>query len=91
MSQVADADRPTSWLGQKPGLLRVAEVGVLLGVSRRQVYKWITFGVIPREVVLRAGRAVYIKRVALEQWLALSGSGTACLPIGEVKNSNWCG
>lgn len=70
MSQVADADRPTSWLGQKPALLRVAEVGVLLGVSRRQVYEWITFGVIPREVVLRAGRAVYIKRVALEQWLA---------------------
>ncbi len=70
MSQVADADRPIPLLGQKPALLRVAEVGVLLGVSRRQIYEWITFGVIPRELVLRAGRAVYIKRLALEQWLA---------------------
>lgn len=70
MSQAADADRPPAGLGPKPGLLRVAEAGELLGVSRRQVYEWINTGVIPRELVLRARRAVYIKRVALEQWLA---------------------
>ncbi len=51
-------------------LLRTAEVAQLLGVSRRVVYEWAAKGVIPREAIVRAGRAVYVKRLALEEWLA---------------------
>ncbi len=51
-------------------LLRVSDVANHLGVSRRVVYEWVATGVVPREVVLRAGRAVYFKRRALEAWLA---------------------
>jgi excisionase family DNA binding protein len=51
-------------------LLRVADVADRLGVSPRVVYEWLASGVIPSEVVVRAGRAVYIKRGALDVWLA---------------------
>lgn len=58
---MAQDDRP---------LLRIAEVAQLLGVSSRVAYEWAATGVIPRDVIVRAGRAVYIKRRALEAWLA---------------------
>ncbi len=51
-------------------LLRTTEVAQLLGVSRRMVYEWLATGVIPRQAIVRAGRAVYVKRLALEEWLA---------------------
>ncbi len=51
-------------------LLRVADAAALLGVSRRVAYQWVATSVIPREAIVRAGRAVYIKRLALEKWLA---------------------
>ncbi len=55
---------------QHRALLRVPEVAVLLRVSKRVAYHWLTTGVIPREAIVRAGRAVYVKRLALEEWLA---------------------
>lgn len=51
-------------------LLRVADVADRLGVSPRVVYGWLAAGVIPPEVTVRAGRAVYIKRRVLDAWLA---------------------
>ncbi len=51
-------------------LLRVADAAALLGVSCRVLYEWAAAGVIPREAIVRAGRAVYIRRPALEAWLA---------------------
>jgi excisionase family DNA binding protein len=51
-------------------MLRIAEVAQLLGVSPRVAYEWAATGVIPREAIVRAGRAVYVKRLALEAWLA---------------------
>jgi excisionase family DNA binding protein len=56
-------------------LLRVSEVADYLGVSCRVVYEWLTSGVIPSELVVRAGRAIYIKRQALDVWL-LGRNGT---------------
>ncbi len=55
--------------GDRP-LLRVAEAAQLLGVSRRVVYEWAATGVIPPEAIVRPGRGLYIKRLALEEWLA---------------------
>ncbi len=69
---MAQDDRP---------LLRTAEVGRLLGVSRRVVYAWIATGVIPCDVIVRAGRAVYIRRLALEAWLAGHDGGEP--PVAE--------
>jgi excisionase family DNA binding protein len=54
----------------KRPLLRISELAEVLGISRRQAYAWVAAGVIPREAVARAGRAVYVKRLALEEWLA---------------------
>ncbi len=54
---------------QRP-LLRADELATVLGVSTRVVYEWLATGVIPREAIVRAGRAVYVKRLALEAWLA---------------------
>jgi excisionase family DNA binding protein len=51
-------------------LLRVSEVADYLGVSCRVVYEWVATGVIPQGAIVRAGRAVYVKRLALEEWLA---------------------
>jgi excisionase family DNA binding protein len=48
-------------------MLRIAEVAQLLGVSPRVAYEWAATGVIPREAIVRA---VYVKRLALEAWLA---------------------
>jgi excisionase family DNA binding protein len=62
-------------------LLRVAEVAAMLGVSKRVAYAWVAAGVLPREVVLRAGRAVYVKRLALERWLA--GGDGVDLPTAD--------
>ena len=54
----------------EPYLLRVADAADRLGVSPRVVYEWLATGIIPSEVMVRAGRAVYIKRRALDAWLA---------------------
>jgi len=71
MTQGVGPDRTASGTSarERP-LLRTAEVAQLLGVSRRVVYEWVAAGVIPREAIVRAGRAVYVKRLALEKWLA---------------------
>ncbi len=61
---------PISLAEAQHPLLRADEVAKVLGVSKRVVYHWAATGVIPREAVVRAGRAVYVKRLALEVWLA---------------------
>jgi len=71
----------------EPQLLRVAEVADRLGVSPRVVYDWLAAGVIPPEVIVRAGRAFYIKRRALDAWLAgrngmEPGTARADTPLG---------
>jgi predicted DNA-binding transcriptional regulator AlpA len=54
----------------KRPLLRISELAEALGISRRQAYGWVATAVIPREAIIRAGRAIYVKRPAFEQWLA---------------------
>ena len=38
--------------------------------SARVLYGWIASGVIPEAVVVRAGRAIYLRRALFEAWLA---------------------
>jgi excisionase family DNA binding protein len=52
----------------EPELLRVSEVARRLGVSRRVIYSFIARGTLPG--VVRVGRAVYVRRRALELWLS---------------------
>ncbi len=54
----------------KRQLLRAADVADLLSVSPRVVYAWVATGVIPPEVIVRAGRAIYFKRQAFVDWLS---------------------
>jgi excisionase family DNA binding protein len=56
--------------GACKALLRVPEVAAILGVSPRVAYEWLASGVIPHEAMVRAGRALYVKRRALDAWLA---------------------
>jgi predicted DNA-binding transcriptional regulator AlpA len=51
-------------------LLQAAEVAHLLHLTTRQVYEWTERRIIPDSVVLRVGRRVYYRRVALTEWLA---------------------
>jgi excisionase family DNA binding protein len=48
-------------------LLRVREVAALLGVTRRVCYNLVSRGVLPG--VVRSGRALFIRKRALERWL----------------------
>ena len=50
-------------------LMRVPEAAQLAGVTPRVLYQWIERGVLPEAVVLRAGRAIYLKRGPLVAWL----------------------
>ncbi len=59
-----------SQVGEGKVLLRVAEVADILGMSPRVTYEWIARGVIPPEVLVRNGRSLFVKRGALEAWLA---------------------
>jgi excisionase family DNA binding protein len=54
----------------EPQLLRISQHADRLGVSPRVAYDWLAAGVIPPELVVRAGRAIYVKRRALDAWLA---------------------
>ena len=38
-------------------------------LARRQVYRWISSGIIPSQVILKDGRAIWLRRGLLEQWL----------------------
>jgi excisionase family DNA binding protein len=61
-------------------LLRVRDLAQRLGVSRRVAYELVARGVVPG--VVRAGRALYIRRRVLEAWLG--GGGTAAA-VGEKR------
>lgn len=50
-------------------LLRVPDVAALLELHPRLIYRWVDAGVFPESVLIRAGRAVYFRRAALESWL----------------------
>jgi len=56
-------------------LLKVADVARLLfprtsrRLARRQVYRWVSSGTIPSHVILKDGRAIWLRRGLLEQWL----------------------
>jgi excisionase family DNA binding protein len=51
----------------EPELLRIPQVAQILGVSKRQAYDWVVRGILPG--VVRAGRAVYVRKQPLERWL----------------------
>lgn len=50
--------------------MTVAELGRLLGISRKTVYEAAARGEIPH---LRVGRRVIFPRAAVERWFALQG------------------
>lgn len=50
-----------------PELLRVRDVAAVLGISRRVAYDLIRRGALPG--VVRVGRAIYVRRLALDAWL----------------------
>ncbi len=64
---VAHVDSPPME-SQRP-LLNASELAGLLNLSLRQVYEWTVRRVIPDSVVLRVGRRVYYRRIALLIWL----------------------
>lgn len=49
--------------------MRVPELAVRLGLTRRVAYGWIAQGVIPAAAVVRAGRSLYLKSPMIEAWL----------------------
>jgi len=55
----------------EPELLRVREVAALLRVSRRVCYDLVSRGVLPG--IIRAGRAIYVRRRVLQAWLEGGG------------------
>lgn len=58
-----------------PALLRARDAAAVLGVSARLLYSWVSHGVLPREVVVRAGRAIYLRRSALLAWAGCHDEG----------------
>ncbi len=50
-------------------LLTIPTASRFLGVPPRRLYSWIAAGHIPAAAVKRMGRAVYLVRPALEDWL----------------------
>jgi excisionase family DNA binding protein len=55
-------------------VMTVADVAALFGVGEKAVYKWIKEGKLPREVVFRVGRALYLRGPELERWMAEGGT-----------------
>lgn len=45
-------------------------------VAARRVYRWAFEHIIPEVAVLRAGRALYLRRAAFLAWLGLTRNGT---------------
>lgn len=43
--------------------------GLPARVGQRRVYRWATERIIPDTILLRAGRALYLRRAAFETWL----------------------
>jgi excisionase family DNA binding protein len=52
----------------EPELLRAPQVAQILGVSVRVCYDLVSRGVLPG--VVRVGRAIFVRRRALELWLS---------------------
>lgn len=70
-------------------LLRVDEAANLVFPGkpyrsvRRQLYRWLREGIIPKTIVLRDGRAIWLRRGLLETWLqgqATDGSQEKIMP-----------
>lgn len=55
-------------------VMTVADVAALFEVGEKAVYKWIAQGKLPREVVFRVGRAVYLRGPELDRWMAEGGT-----------------
>ncbi len=50
-------------------LLTIPAAASYLGVPTRRLYSWIAAGRIPSAAIKRMGRALYLVRPALEDWL----------------------
>ena len=59
-------------------LLRISAAAPLAGpgISTRTLYSWVEKGIVPEDVVLRAGRAIYIRRDPFLAWLGAKWSET---------------
>jgi excisionase family DNA binding protein len=70
----------------EPELLRIPQVAQILGVSVRVCYDLVSRGVLPG--VVRSGRALFIRKRALERWLQghaeATGSGEGDGPAAQV-------
>jgi hypothetical protein len=63
-------------------LWRVADAAEAAGVTARTMYRFLAEGVVPPTVVVRAGRSIYVRRVAFLAWLA----GRATATEGDSTN-----
>lgn len=65
-----------------PGLLlSIREAARLLGQPERRLYRWAAEGHLPLGLVVRLGRAVYLSRPRLLDWLGVGPGGQ------EVRDS----
>jgi excisionase family DNA binding protein len=73
-------------VGGEPELLPILQAAVRLGLTRRQAYDWAARGILPG--IVRVGRAIYVRRRALERWLSgqdrAVGSGEGDGPAAQV-------
>ncbi len=60
-------------------LLRAPELAKACGLSTRVIYSWVSQQVIPPDLIIRAGRAVYFRRAVLD-WLAGNGAAPPSSP-----------
>lgn len=50
-------------------LLRIPAAAKIAGQSERAIYSWISRGIIPADLVIRAGRSLHIRRGPFLVWL----------------------
>lgn len=62
---------------QAAPLVKVAEAAPSYKLSERVLYDWIRRGIIPGGIVVKAGRSIYLRRLAFEEWLSGSMNGHA--------------
>jgi excisionase family DNA binding protein len=62
------------------GLIGIGEAADLLGVSKRQLYLWLSSGRLPPGIVFRPSRRVYFLRGKLLQWIGAAQSDGGSRP-----------
>jgi hypothetical protein len=59
-----------------PAIVSVADAAAVLGVTKRQLYSWVSRGAVPADCHFRSGRAVWFIRARLCDWAGIGEGGT---------------